>query len=56
VDTLLKMLRELETQGFFGSVEVKFEHGHVTVIRKTQTYRRDGACHRNNRKENTWTP
>jgi len=32
------MLRELQDQQFFGALEVKFENGRVTVIRKMQTY------------------
>jgi hypothetical protein len=38
MDDLLKMLRELQDQQFFGAVEAKFENGRVTVIRKIQTY------------------
>jgi len=38
MDDLLKMLRQLEAEGFFGAVEVKFEGGRVTLIRKSQTY------------------
>ncbi len=38
MDDLVKMLRELEERGFFGVVEVKFERGRVTVIRRTETY------------------
>ena len=49
MDTLLRVLQELEARQFFGIVEAKFEHGRVTVIRKTETYVPNG---REKREEN----
>jgi len=34
---LVRFLRELEQQGFYGSVEVKMERGKIVLIRKTET-------------------
>jgi hypothetical protein len=49
MDTLVKLLRELEARQFFGIVGAKFERGRVTVIRKTETYVPNG---REKREEN----
>lgn len=32
-----EMLSQLERTKFFGSVELKFEAGHVVLVRKTET-------------------
>ncbi len=34
---LIAFLRELETSRFYGSVELKFEAGHVVLLKKTET-------------------
>ncbi len=34
---LYEMLREILDSGFYGSLEVKFEAGKVTIIRKTES-------------------
>lgn len=34
---LYEMLREIFASGFYGSLEVKFEAGKVTIIRKTES-------------------
>lgn len=34
---LYEMLREIFDNGFYGSLEVKFEAGKVTIIRKTES-------------------
>lgn len=34
---LYEMLREIFDSGFYGSLEVKFEAGKVTIIRKTES-------------------
>ena len=34
---LYEMLREILDSGFYGSLEVKFEAGRVTIIRKTES-------------------
>ena len=31
------IIRELECNGFYGSLEVKFEAGRVVLVRKTET-------------------
>jgi hypothetical protein len=36
-ETLTDLLRELESSRFYGSVELKFENGHVTIARKAET-------------------
>jgi hypothetical protein len=52
VNELVQLLRQLEASRFYGSVEVKFEAGQVTVIKKTESIK-PGACdHRNNRGHN----
>ncbi len=37
--TIPEMIRELEQQKFYGSLEISFQAGHVTVIRKTESFR-----------------
>ena len=37
MDEVIKILKEIEATKFYGSVEVKFEAGRVTIIRKTQS-------------------
>jgi hypothetical protein len=34
---LTELLRELEAARFFGSLELKFESGHVVLLKKTET-------------------
>lgn len=44
-------LRDLEQSGFYGSVELKYENGRLTVARKSETIKfdpRQSDC-RNNR-------
>ena len=44
-------LRDLEQSGFYGSVELKFENGRLTLARKSETIKlesRENHC-RNNR-------
>ncbi len=45
--TTEKLLKELEHKHFYGAVELKFESGHVVLIRKTETLKPQD--HRNNR-------
>ena len=33
----LRLLNKLQRERFYGSLEVKFENGHVIVMRKTET-------------------
>ena len=49
--TLPDFLRELEESGFYGSVELKYENGRLTIARKSETIKfdsRQSNC-RNNR-------
>ena len=44
-------LRDLEQSGFYGSVELKYENGRITIARKSETIKlesRQNHC-RNNR-------
>jgi hypothetical protein len=34
-----RILRSLGEQGFFGTLELKFEAGHIVLLRKTETLR-----------------
>ena len=46
VDDLLK---ELERNRFYGSLELKLEAGRVVLLRKTETIKPEPGNHRNNR-------
>lgn len=50
-NTITDLLRELEQSGFYGSVELKFENGHLTIARKSETIKFDSrqSNSRNNR-------
>jgi len=46
----LRLLERLEKERFYGALELKFENGHVTVMKKTETIlptksRQSGASH-----------
>jgi hypothetical protein len=42
---LALVLRDLEQQRFYGSLELKFEAGHVVLLRKTETIKvKDADC------------
>jgi len=43
-----RILRSLGEQGFFGTMELKFEAGHIVLLRKTETLRPE-TDHRDNR-------
>lgn len=49
ISTIEKLLTELEHERFYGAVELKFESGHVVLIRKTETIKPNDC--RNNRGE-----
>lgn len=34
---IIKLIRDLVSNRFYGSIEIKLEAGHVVVIRKTET-------------------
>jgi len=33
----LRLLEKLQRERFYGSLEIKFESGHITVLKKTET-------------------
>ena len=41
---LSELLRELEAARFFGSLELKFESGHVVLLKKTETLKPTQSC------------
>lgn len=45
------LLRELERNHFYGSLEVKLEAGKVVLLRKTETIKPEDEEYRNNRGE-----
>lgn len=49
MNELITMLRQLEAARFYGSLEVKFEAGHVIVIRKTESIKPGTGNYRNSR-------
>jgi hypothetical protein len=49
MNDLIKLLRQLEASRFYGSLEVKFESGQVTVIKKTESIKPTTNNHRENR-------
>ena len=49
----LRLLEKLQRERFYGTLEIKLENGHVTVMRKTETIlpyesRKSGASHNAN--------
>jgi hypothetical protein len=46
--TITDFLRDLEQSRFYGSVELKYENGQITIARKSQSIKFD-APYRNNR-------
>jgi hypothetical protein len=55
--SLLTFLRGLQDSGFYGSVELKFENGRLTIARKTESLKFEDTQnqHRNNRGSNAET-
>lgn len=49
MNELTQLLKQLEASHFYGSVEVRFEAGHITVIRKTESIKPNAGDHRKNR-------
>jgi hypothetical protein len=49
MNELIIMLRQLEATKFYGAVEIKFEAGHVIVIRKTESIKPGTGNYRNSR-------
>ena len=41
-DGLLEFLRDLQDSNFYGSVELKYENGRLTIARKTETIKLNG--------------
>ena len=54
MNTLTDFLRDLEQSGFYGSVELKYENGRITLARKSETIKLDSRQNhcRNNRGTN----
>ena len=46
---IIKMIDELDRNRFYGSLEIKFEAGHVVLVRKTETIK--PSSYRENRGE-----
>ena len=53
-NSLADFLRDLEQSGFYGSVELKYENGRITIARKSETIKLDSRQpnYRNNRGTN----
>jgi hypothetical protein len=53
-NSVTDLLRELEASGFYGSVELKYENGRLTIARKSETIKFDSrqSTSRNNRGTN----
>ena len=49
---LFEMLRELEQQKFWGSVELKFECGRLVHVTQSQTFKAEDLNHRASRGTN----
>ncbi len=49
MNDLFALLRQLEASRFYGSLEVRFEAGHITVIKKTESIKPGAGDQRNNR-------
>lgn len=49
IEDIPQMLAELSQERFYGALELKFENGHLVVIKKTQTLRAFPVSHRENR-------
>jgi hypothetical protein len=54
MNALSDFLRDLEQSGFYGSLELKYENGRITVARKSETIKLDSrhTNYRNNRGNN----
>jgi hypothetical protein len=49
MNDLAQLLRELEATCFFGSLELKFESGHVVLLKKTETLKPTQLSYGDNR-------
>jgi hypothetical protein len=38
-ENIPEMLHDLELSEFYGSIELKFEAGHIVIVRKVETYK-----------------
>jgi hypothetical protein len=56
MENLSALLKELERQQFYGSLEVKFEAGTVVLVRKTETIKPTIEGYRDNRGETNAKP
>lgn len=39
MEKLIQLLRDLEARGFFGTLEVKFQNGEISLIRVSENFR-----------------
>ncbi len=51
IEVITRLLRDMEQQRFYGGLEIKFESGHVVLIRKTENIKPEDR--RNNRGEHS---
>jgi hypothetical protein len=49
--TATTLLNDLERAGFWGSLEIKFEGGHVVLIKKTETLKPNQRSNRGDNRE-----
>jgi len=49
MSTVNDVLRDLERNRFYGSLEVKLEAGKIVLLRKTETIKPEPEKHRDNR-------
>ncbi len=52
MNELVQILHQLQAARFYGSLEVKFEAGVVTIIKKTESIKPGTGDHRDNRGQN----
>jgi len=52
MNELAQLLHQLEASRFFGSLEVKFEAGHVVLLQKTETLKPTQPSYGNNQGTN----
>jgi len=39
LNNLIAMLKQLESSRFYGSLEIKFENGHISLVRKSENFK-----------------
>jgi len=48
-DSIGPLVEELQSQRFYGSLEIKLEAGRIVLLRKTETIKLSESDYRNNR-------